>query len=211
MKTKIIILFAVIISYSCKETSQDLISFNVSQPEGKNKLNEFPSRLFGIYKNYDTQEEITICKNIIFSVKFIKVTIPKSLKDSLKNEKLFNTYFKITKLESIKNDSLLVTYKIIDTIFELKKDVLKKFKGHYFLNYQQNSMKWNVKKLSYNKNVININAIETINEIKTMEDIMGLNSNDTLHSLIVKPTKRQFKEFINKSGFHNGSSYLKIK
>lgn len=40
---------------------------------------------------------------------------------------------------------------------------------------------------------------------------MALKSSDSISKLVVKPTKKQFKEFINKSGFKNGDSYLKIE
>ena len=92
MKTKIITFFTIIIFFSCKEATGDLITFNVPQPEGKNNLKEFPSKIIGVYKNYDTEEKITICKNLIYSIKLIKDRVPNSLKDSLKSEKLFNTY-----------------------------------------------------------------------------------------------------------------------
>lgn len=198
--------------FSCKEAEEtNLISFTNAQPEGKSNLKEFPSKIFGIYRNYDTQEELTINKNTIISTKFVTDTFPSRLKDSLKDEKLFNSNYRFNKFETLKNDSILVTYEVIDTIFDIKKNILKKFKGHYFLNYKRDSLEWNVKKLSFNKNILNLNSIETKNEIKIMEAVMALKSSDSISKLVVKPTKKQFKEFINKSGFKNGDSYLKIE
>lgn len=163
MKTKIFELGLVFLMvFSCKEAEEtNLISFTNAQPEGKSNLKEFPSKIFGIYRNYDTQEELTINKNTIISTKFVTNTFPSRLKDSLKDEKLFNSNYRFNKLETLKNDSILVTYEVIDTIFDIKKNILKKFKGYYFLNYKRDSLEWNVKKLSFNKNILNLNSIET--------------------------------------------------
>lgn len=211
MKTIVFYAFLIFfVLYSCKEP-ESLITFSVPQPEGKNNLKEFPENIWGVYKNYDTQEELTIKKNMIISVKLISDTLPMSYKDSLKDEKVLNSYYQFKQFKTLKNDSLLVTYKVFDTIFNANKNVLKKFKGYYFLNFQIDSSKWNVKKLSFNRNIINLHKIETINELKTMKDIMLLQTKDSTESILVKPNKKQFKEFINANGFEHGDSYLKIK
>jgi hypothetical protein len=55
---------------------------------------------------------------------------------------------------------------------------------------------------------LNINGIETENEISLLENITE-SKKDTAKPFTIKPTKRQFKEFIKKNGFSNGEIYIK--
>ena len=81
---------------------------------------------------------------------------------------------KVAKDLNIKiNDSLFSNYVFTDTVFNLNKtDVLKKFKGYYFLNKSiEKTGFYEVEKLNLTKGVLNINGIETENEISLLENI----------------------------------------
>ena len=108
------------------------------------------------------------------------------------------------------NDSLITNYVFSDTIFKIGKTaVLKKFKGYLFLNKQtENSEFWNVEKLQLSKGVVKLSNIETLTELELLKNITEKKS-DTTKPFNVKPTKRQFREFINSNGFSNGKIYLK--
>ena len=55
----------------------------------------------------------------------------------------------------------------------------------------------------------NMNDISTNEEIEMLEEIMETKK-DTALTFVIKPTKKQFREFVKKNGFSNGEMYIKI-
>jgi hypothetical protein len=212
MKTKIIFLNLIfcLLFISCKEP---IVSFEVAQPENLKAQKEFPKKLIGTYYNSENDTELIIRKYFIFKKMLLKDTLKISELDKneiIKNDTLYklnsNEKYKIIKI----NDSLFSNYVFSDTIYNLKKtDVLKKFKGYYFLNksIEKNGF-WDVEKLNLTNGVLTINGIETENEISLLENITE-SKKDTVKPFTIKPTKKQFKEFIKKNGFSNGEIYFK--
>lgn len=209
MKLQLILIATILALYSCKDTT---VSFEVSQPENVKEEKEFPNKLIGTYYNPDENSQLEISKYFILK----KITLEDTLKISElnKNERIVNdtlyllnskVKYKILKI----NDSLFSNYIYVDTTFNLKKtDVLKKFKGYYFLNNKTDTDFWEVEKLSLNKGVLNINGITTQNEITLMETITD-NKKDSIKLFTVKPTKKQFKAFLKQNGFTEGDTYLR--
>jgi len=212
MKLKLIIVSLIILAFfnSCKEP---IVTFEVAQPENIKTQNQFPKKLIGTYYNAETKTELIIGKNYIFKKMTIEDTLNISELDKneiIKNDTLYklntNEKYKVRKL----NDSLFTDYVFSDTIFNIKKNnILKKFKGYYFLNKQiEQTRFWEVEKLNLTKGVLKINGIETENEISLLETITET-KRDTLKQFSVNPTKKQFREFIKKNGFTEGEIYLK--
>jgi hypothetical protein len=212
MKTKLFFLNLIfsIFLFSCKEP---IVSFEVAQPENIKEQKEFPKKLIGTYYNSENNIELIIRKYFIIKKTLLNDTLRISELDKnevIKNDTLYrlkpNEKYKIIKI----NDSLFSNYVYSDTIFNLKKtDVLKKFKGYYFLNKSiEKTGFWEVEKLKLTKGVLKINGIETENEISLLETITE-SKRDTVKPFTIKPTKKQFKEFIKKNGFVEGETYLK--
>ncbi|WP_264558444.1 hypothetical protein [Flavobacterium sp. N2270] len=212
MKSKIFFLNLIFCLFyiSCKEP---IVTFEVAQPENVKEQKEFPKKLIGTYYNSENDSELIIRKYFIFKKMLIKDTL--RISELNKNEIIKNdTLYKLNSNEKYKiikiNDSLFSNYVYSDTIFNLKKsDALKKFKGYYFLNKLiENTGFWEVEKLNLTKGILNINGIETENEISLLENITE-SKKDTVKPFTIKPTKKQFKEFIKKNGFSNGEVYVK--
>jgi len=212
MKTKLLILnlFIIVLFYSCKEPN---VSFEVAQPENVKKQNKFSRNIIGTYYNLENKTELIIGENYIFKKMKTEDTLKISELD--KNEIIKNdTLYKLNTKEKYKirkiTDSLFTDYVFSDTIFNLKKNnILKKYKGYYFLNKEiEKSGFWEVEKLNLKNGILKINGIETENEIRLLE-IITETKRDTLKHFSVKPTKKQFKEFIKKNGFKEGEIYLK--
>lgn len=128
----------------------------------------------------------------------------------IKNDSLFNTKTKEKYKIKRVNDTLFSNYIYSDTIFTInKQNVLKKFKGYFFLNKLIDKTGfWEVEKLHLTKGVLTINGIETENELELLQSITETKM-DTIKPFRIKPTKKQFKEFIKKNGFTNGEIYVK--
>lgn len=204
------ILFFVLLLISCKES---LVQFTEVQPENFKNLNSFPKKLIGNY--YDTENEINleISKFIIVKKSILKDTFNvKELSEVeiLKGDTLVNTKtFEKTFVKKI-NDTLFTNILLKDTIFSINNDnVLRKMKGHYFLNIKHSNNNWIVKKLFLKNGLLNMNDISTKQEIEMLEEIMETKK-DTALPFVIKPTKKQFREFVKRNGFSNGESYIKI-
>lgn len=204
-----LLFFILLLFISCEE---DEVTFTEPQPNQTGSLKEIPINLTGKYFDDDNNVELNIYNKIILKT-FVSTdtfNINELSEDEIiKNDSLFNKKsFQQYLLKKI-NDSLFSGYRISDTIFNLeRKDLLKKYKGFYFLNYFNSENNWSVNKLSYRKGIININGITTENEIKILEDITQTNR-DTLIPYIASPTRKQFKEFIKQNGFTKGETYIK--
>jgi hypothetical protein len=212
MKTKIILLNLIFCLFfiSCK---QPIVTFEVAQSENVKEQKEFPKKLIGNYYNSENDTELIINKYFIYKKMLVKDTL--KISELSKNEIIKNdTLYKLNSNEKYKiikiNDSLFSNYVFTDTVFNLNKtDVLKKFKGYYFLNKSiEKTGFYEVEKLNLTKGVLNINGIETENEISLLENITE-SKKDTVKPFTIKPTKKQFKEFIKKNGFSNGEIYFK--
>jgi hypothetical protein len=97
----------------------------------------------------------------------------------------------------------------IDTLFALAKgDVLKKWRGYYFLNSFRKSNDWEVRKLKVRNGVITIGEISSIEDIEKTETIFET-AYDTSTVYKVKPTKKQLKKFIEANGFGDEEIFVR--
>ena len=197
---------------ACKEA---VVLFEEPQPKDCKVLQAFPNKLLGTYDHLDETAELVVFKNIV--IKKIVITDTLNINEIDKNETIVNDCLinlKTKEKYQIRriNDSLFSNYVLYDTIFIINKDhVLKKLKGHFFLNKRINKSDfWAVEKLSYSNGILNINRIETEEEMKLLQSITETKM-DSTKPFSVKPTKKQFKEFIQKNGFVNGATYLRRK
>ena len=212
MKNKLLylnLLFLLILN-SCKEP---IVSFEEAQPKNISELNAFPKKIIGTYYNSESKTELRISKYSIFKKMFVEDTLKISeinKNEIIKNDSLFNSVTKERYLIKRINDTLFSNYVYQDTIFTInKKNVLKKFKGYFFLNNLiEKSGFWSVEKLDLSKGVLTINGVETENELNLLQSITETKK-DTIKPFTIKPTKKQFKEFIKKNGFTKGEVYLK--
>lgn len=204
----LLLLFAIV---SCEPP----VTFDQPQPPKTRVIKKFPKRLFGHYLSMDRKSTIVISEKNIYTIHDYDII---THKDSLSKDyrlKGDTLYFDTTttgnyQIVQIKNDTVIQHINYTDTLFEFNSTtVLKKFKGHYFLNYQWDKNAWIVQKLTLVKGVL------SIADIKTKEGIYILNAitetpEDTI-SYNFKTNKKQFKEFLKLDGFQDVNYYIKIK
>ena len=113
----------------------------------------------------------------------------------------------------LKGDTIIEHINEIDTLFNISAgDVLKKFKGYYFLNTPSLGNSWYVQALSLKKGVLAISAISADDGIQKLQEITTTAS-DTLsfNVLNVRITRKQFKTFVNRNGFDDYETFRRIK
>ena len=206
------ILFATLIS--CKKSDAPIAGFDEPQPIDISNLSKIPNCFFGNYLNIKDSSLLVINENVIKRVNNFSGKIHIKELDSL-NVLSGNVVTNLKTKERTQvrriNDSLLFHQNYTDTIFRLSKiNVLKKYKGYYFLNILFEEKNWETKKVKLSKGKLTISTINSIEEIQNLEKITA-SSHDTISQVFkFTPTKRQFKKFVNEEGFgEEDETYIK--
>lgn len=209
MKNLTILIFALLL-ISCREP---LVQFSETQPENSRSLKFFPNKLIGNYYDSENEIDLEITNSMIIKKSTLKDTFNVKVLSEvevLKGDTLVNTKtFEKTFVKKL-NDTLFTNILFKDTIFSINKEnVLKKMKGYYFLNIKHSEKNWVVKKLHLKNGLLNLNDISTNEEIEMLEEITETKK-DSSKTFVIKPTKKQFREFVKKNGFSKGEVYIKI-
>jgi hypothetical protein len=209
---------------SCgKKAEEAWVTFETPQPVNKSDIKELPKSFVGKYSPlkrplslYDSStiaydsNILQIQREIIVETKIFNTT---QLLDSADRE-LYrrDTTFAITEYGGlasivIKGDSAFYHTISKDTLFSsLRGDVLRKFKGYYFLNQKTPSGKWFVRKLSKFKDGL---IVGTISSTADFDKLKLISKSDTVYNF--KLTRKQFKEFVNANGFTDEDVFIKIQ
>ena len=189
------------------------LTFNEPQPENKASLSKFPKGLIGEYTDADGIKLMKITdKLIVENYDYVAKEIINKLDNNYKLNG--DTMIDVRSKEKIKiirkGDSVIFQQHITDTIFSISdKNILKKFKGYYFLNYSKDKAGWEVIKMELKKGELMVSMINEKEEIDKLKEISesGL---DTIPYKF-KPTKKQFRKFIKEKGFRDTEKYMKVK
>lgn len=216
MKVRTIIIYFIFFAtlISCRKSDAPIAGFEEPQPIDISNLSKIPNRLFGKYLNIKDSSLLVINENVIKRVNNFSGKIHIKELDSV-NVLSGNAVINLKTKERIQvrriGDSLLFHQKYTDTIFRLSKmNVLKKYKGYYFLNIFFDEKNWETKKVKLSKGKLTISTINSIEEIHNLEKITA-SSHDTISQVFkFKPTKRQFKKFVKEEGFgEEDETYIK--
>jgi len=97
-----------------------------------------------------------------------------------------------------------------DTLFCFSEDnVLKKYKGYYFLNSRQNKHSWYVQKLKLQKGLLTIGTISTKEELETLEKINESPIDTTTYQISF--TRKQFHDYLDNDGFSKTDTFIRVK
>lgn len=212
---RVIILAGIILtlfSNSCENEVK--VTFTTPQPIETKDLKRFPNRLFGEYLSNDQISRLRISKTMIEKIYDFNYKIhPNELDSSeiIKDNCIINleteekTFFKRV------NDSLEINVFFIDTLFNLNnKDILRKYKGYYFLNIKYDENSWEVQKLHLKKGKLYIGKIIYESEITQLKEISE-SYEDTIPTYNFTLEKKQFKGFISNNGFSSTDTLIKLK
>lgn len=190
------------------------VTFNEPQPTNTKNLNNFPSHLHGEYFSLADNSTLSINDKIIQRIYDIDYRIHPSELDSttiLSGDSIINLTTNEKTPIKRDGDSLMYHVHFIDTLFQMDYDnVVRKFKGFYFLNIRYDKTSWEVKKIRLTKNQLEISSISTKEEIQNLKEITETTT-DTISPYKFTASKRAFKKFLKNSGFSESEIFIRKK
>ncbi len=190
------------------------VRFTEPQPINKDNLSKFPNRLQGDYLCITDSSSLNITEKQIIKTYDFNYKIDSNQLDStiiLSGDTLIDLETNERILIKQEEDSLLIHIHNIDTLFQMNTDnVVRKYKGYYFLNTCYDKTTWSVEKVELSKGLLTISSISTKQDIDNLKEITE-SPQDTIVSYNFTVTKKQFKEFIKNDGFSKSEKFIRKK
>lgn len=189
------------------------ILFEEPQPPDTKELIEFPEKLHGDYQSLSNSSVLQISKNAI--VRVYDFNFKEHINDldtnlKLSGDTLIDLKIGDKMIVQVIDDTIYQGFYSVDTLFLISQtNVLKKYKGHYFLSSTFDTMTWEVKKLSLNKLNLVISRISGKEDLELLKEITETQT-DTA-SFNFKPTQKQFKKFMKQNGFNDTEEFIRLK
>lgn len=204
---KYILILGLLAFLSCKKAEgiPNGLNFYFENPQPTNdaELSKIPKKFQGLYMNSDSIY-LNIKEDVILKESFFKFKFHKNDMDSLKNEIVFSNGKYISNDDNEVfdyrqfKDSIEFSNKRIDTFFIFSdRNKAKRFDGKLILNYKD-SIYWNIKIISLEKNSLKIKYVYSNEDLKRMDSLTKVKSImlDS-SSFIIKPTRNEFKRILN--------------
>lgn len=194
---------------SCEEPA----TFTEPQPKGTSSLNKFPKRIQGKFLSMDDSsflyiDKISVKRQYDYKGKIHSNELESSIERH--GDTLIDIHTNQFALILHESDSIHFRVNILDTLFLLSEEnILKKYKGSYFLNLKVGEDKWEVKRLNYSMGKVQISSIESDEEINILNEITKIT--DTTSSKTYSPSKKEFRLFLKKGGFSNYEEFKRAR
>lgn len=205
--------FFILIFFSLLVGCSPAILFEEPQPPDTKALTEFPEKLHGDYQSLSNSSILHVSKNAV--VRVYDFNFKEHINDLDSNFKLIeDTLIDLEigdkMIVHVIGDTIYQGFHSVDTLFLISQNnVLKKYKGHYFLSTSFDKMTWEVKKLSLNKNKLVISRISAKEDLELLKEITETPADTTSYNF--KPTQKQFKKFMKQDGFNDTEEFTKLK
>jgi len=201
---------------------EDSVTFEQPQPLSQPDLNSIPSKLQGSYFSEDDSTYLTITDAVMIEWVDMEFETPVDSLDDLdidstqivsQSDDLTVVEDEDYKLEiNIREESAHVSLAYRDTIFQLSdQHVLRRYKGHYFLNYKQES-DWKVRLLRLKRRQLSFSKVrkpEDISELQQITDIQEIKSDDgKVKGYKLNPSKRELRKLM-KHSFSETEVYMR--
>jgi hypothetical protein len=190
----------------------DLVRFEEPQPAGQSNEKGIPERLVGQYLSSDDSARLVIASGLIikYSVSVFSDMIDSVDRKDIKGDTTYSgTEDKLKFDIVVKGDSAFQRWSYYDTLFDVKRgDILRKYKGHYFLNQQVSTNSWRVTTLAKIGNGLSLGTISTKDDLSNLRTVTETKS-DTIFSF--RPTKKEMKKFLKDKGFSHQDTFIKVE
>lgn len=223
MKPSLYILFLTLL-VSCGD--QLYVRFEKAQPEGVKSLESFSRKVKGNFINCSNPLDlITISDNLIVNSRTFKfkshradLDLDSTINiDSNNDKELIKLFTSEGYQIEIIGDTISASLTSLDTIFIISENqVLKKFKGSYFLSSKWDENSWNVSQISFLKDTLLMGQISPSDTLLRFDFIAKTEDYNTTDSTTstqysINPSKRQFKKLIKLNLFEECRCYYKKK
>ncbi len=190
------------------------VTFNEPQPTDTDNLAEFPNRLHGYYLSSADSSALIIDAKTVQRIYDFDYKIHPSQIDTnsrLSGDTIINLTTNTREIIQRDGDSLVTHINYIDTLFQIDYDnVVRKFKGFYFLNHRRDKESWEVKKIELSKGQLIVSSISSKEDIENLKAITE-STQDTVAPFNFVSTKKQFKEFVKSKGFTDSEKFVRQK
>jgi hypothetical protein len=210
-RLKVILTFIILTSlFGCEPP----VTFNEPQPTDTYNLSKFPNRLQGQYLSLTDNSTLSIGDKLIQRIYDFDYKVhPNQLDRSarLSGDTIIDLKTNERTLIKRDGDSLVTHIHYIDTLFQLNYDnVVRKYKGYYFLNTRYDKESWEVKKIQFTKGQLVISSISTKLDLENLKEITET-PQDTVAPYKFTATRKQFKKFIRNDGFSDSEIFVRQK
>jgi hypothetical protein len=208
MKTRVVIVLLILCA--CEPP----IRFESPQPEGRKNERSIPRSLIGTYLNPIDSSKLIVSDQHVVSITHERAASLLSDMDSVDRVKIKgDTSYVISDEELtlkvvVKKDSVFIHTWVYDTLYKKPgQDVVRKFKGYYFLNQQIGIYGWRVTKIGKLKHGVVVGSISREEDLDDLRELTNT-SKDTLFNF--SPTGRQFRKFVRQGGFSDEKIYVRM-
>lgn len=188
------------------------VTFTEPQPKDVAALDAFPARLHGKYLNSSDSSLLQITSlSMILSYQYDEKIHVSQLDttEQLIGDTLFDMLTAKGELIRIEGDSIVKHISGSDTLFAIDaQHVLKKLKGHYFLNTSDSPDNWQVQKLELAKGKLTLSSLNAKEDLDQLVEITEYPQDTT--AFVFSPSRKQFKEFVRKQGFRQKEEFWKV-
>jgi len=192
---------------------QPPVTFTEPQPNDVAALVGFPKRIQGKYLSSEDSSILQITGNSMIRIYDFNQKLHLSQLDSTQQiigDSLFDLITNIGQLIEIEGDSVVMHINEADTLFDIDaQNVLKKFKGYYFVNILTPPDTWQVKKLEFSRGKLILSSISQNEDLVKLKD-HSENTQDTV-PYVFSLSGKKFKKFVRDKGFRDSEEFLKIR
>jgi hypothetical protein len=210
-RLKIISPFIILTSLFACEPS---VTFNEPQPANTDNLSKFPKNIQGQYLSLVDNSTLSISDKLIQRIYDYDYKVHTNQLDStsqISGDTIIDLKTNEKTIIKHNGDSLIIHVYSIDTLFQMDYDnVVRKFKGYYFLNTRYDKTSWEVKKIQLSRGQLVISRISTKQDIDNLKEITETPT-DTVPVYKFTVTKKQFKKFIKNEGFSDSETFVRQK
>lgn len=205
--------FMIVITLIILSACQPPVVFDKPQPEDVAALGGFPRRIQGKFLSAEDNSVLEINSKTIIRTYDFDLKVHVSQLDS-NHQLIGDTLFDLTNNEGsvvrIEGDSVVQHVYEQDTLFAIDfLNVLKKFKGYYFINIFALPDKWQVMKLEFSHGTLALSSINRKEDIEQLKVLTETTQDTTPY--VFSPSRKQFRNFVRNQGFRDTEKFTKMR
>jgi hypothetical protein len=210
----VLLLLSVLVLDSCGPT----VFFANPQPRNTANKNSFKKNYWGNYYSDHDSTLLKVSGKIILREGTVMVSRTRSQilsggRYEIGKDSLIEISTKKAYRYTSRNDTLEYYLPQTDTLFVVdNENLLRYYRGNYFLNYKISDKNWYVKKLS-----LEGTSALILSEIKVPEDISLLKNHTRIEEVgrvyqyLLDPTKAEFRKLLSNKGFSTSTRFKRLK